>query len=96
MWWDQQGWPHSVSIVDKKKEETRAVEDQARPLLWREGTSKHRKILEDYVYAAMRVRLTNASGTSLRSDAATVSNGLAVYPTCCATQSVGICSMAML
>ena len=47
-------------------------------------------------YAAMRVRLAKASGMSLRSDGATVSNGLAVYPTCCATQSAGICSMAIL
>ena len=47
-------------------------------------------------YAATRVRLAKASGISLRSDGATVSNGLAVYPTCCATQSVGICSMAIL
>lgn len=47
-------------------------------------------------YAAMRVRLAKASGMSSRSDGATVSNGLAVYPTCCATQSVGICSMAIL
>jgi hypothetical protein len=48
------------------------------------------------VYAAMRVRLAKVSGTSLRSDGATVSNGLAVYPVCCATQIVGICSMAIL
>ena len=47
-------------------------------------------------YAARRVRLAKASGMSLRSDGATVSNGLAVYPTCCATQRVGICAMAIL
>ena len=47
-------------------------------------------------YAATRVRLAKARGMSLRSDGETVSNGLSVYPTCCATQSVGICSMAIL
>ena len=47
-------------------------------------------------YAVTRVRLAKARGMSLRSDGETVSNGLSVYPTCCATQSVGICSMAIL
>lgn len=45
--WDQQGWSHSGMVVDNKKEETCAVEDQARPLLWRGKTSKlGRSIIE--------------------------------------------------
>ena len=48
------------------------------------------------LYAATGTRLAKASGISLRSDGATVSNGLAVYPISCATQIVGICSMAIL
>jgi hypothetical protein len=38
--WDQQGWSHSGIVVDKKKEETCAGEDQSRPLLRRGKTSK--------------------------------------------------------
>jgi hypothetical protein len=38
--WDQQGWSHSGTVVDNKKEESCAVEDQARPLLWRGKPSK--------------------------------------------------------
>ncbi len=79
--WDQQGWPHSGRVTDK----------QRRNVLSGSERGSYFTISRWCAYAATAVRLAKASGTSLRSDGATVSNGFLVYPISCATHTVGIC-----